>query len=782
MNFFPMLRLFETHTTTEKALVYTVFIALLLALFTPLIFSGKFFFPFIFSKSYYFRILIEIAFVAYIWLLAVEPKWRPALSWITIAVTLYLVVIYLASIFGVNFYRSFWSNAERSEGLLMLTHLWAYFLMLTGILRTKRQWFVFLKTVLFVALLTTLYALDQKWQVFIPRINSFLGSVGSTMRLSLAQAGVDRLTSTIGNAAFFAAYLLLNIVIVAYLFFYHRVMKWRIVYGVIIAFFILVLFYTATRGALLALIGGVLLYSVLLLFLHKNKKMRMAGIGMLIAMLVAIGGVWMAKDTVFVQDIQALQRLTTMSFSDATTVSRLATWKASWIAFTEHPLLGIGYENYRIAFNKHFPITLFDIHAEQWFDRAHNVIFDVLVASGIIGFLSYVSIFIAAFYALWRIYREYPERIYGLLILGVGLLAYLGQNLFVFDTLPTYLLFFVILAYLARSATLTDRERERLTLTRMNTWFRRMRPNNILLAGVVTLFIFWVHVQVNMLPARANAALATAITHQARGNYTEAVDSYRKSAQSTTSQRYEARQRYGEFMLSNNLAQTFSPEETEQLYEESIEFLEESLKSYGDDVQNHLYLLSLYNRGSVYDQEYIDRAEALGETALDLSPSRPHLYFELARTAAGRNTEEGRAKGLAYLEEVLELSPDNPEMYLNLLNAQLSSGMEEEAKRTYDHITTLAAWEGALGERKKLAELYIRYEHFAEAVVLYEELIDMGSEKSEYFIRLAALYRQVGDYARAKSSALRAAEVDPSLAGETQLFIEQLEKEVENES
>ena len=779
-----MPRLFATKSTSESLLVYLVFGFLFAALFTPLIFSGKFFFPYIFSKAYYFRIFVELALVAYVWLLATAPQWKPRISWVWLAVTGYVAVAYLASIFGINFHRSFWSNAERSEGLLMLTHVWLYFTLLHALLRTRDQWRVFFHTALGVAFLATIYALDQKWQVFIPQLNKIFQSLGLSTHLSLAQAGTDRLTSTIGNAAFFAAYLLLNIVLAAYVFFYHQGKIWlRAVYGAVLAFFILILFYTATRGAILGLLGGVFLYSFALLALHANKKMRAAGAAVLCAILLFGAAVWTAKDTAFVQNTLALQRLTSISLTDPTTISRLATWKASWTAFTEHPILGIGYENYRVAFNKHFPITLYDIRAEQWFDRAHTIIFDILVTSGITGFIAYASIFCAVFWSLRKLVRdtESAQTAYGALILVAGLAAYVAQNLFVFDTLPTYMIFFAILAYVGSQTPLQENDRITQRFAAFVDSVKRFtpKPHPVILAGVVTIVVFWVHVQVNILPARANRALAQAIMEQSNGKYADALRHFRESMALDTNQQYEVRQRFSEFLLSNNLDQRFTQEEIAQLYKEGTDALEQNITAYGDDMQHHAYLLSLYERAVNADPSYLERAIAVGEEAIAKSPTRPHTYFTLARLEARTGTDAGKQRALELMHEAAALSPQNPEMYLNLIHIDLVLGLTNQAEADYQQLTELTQWRQSPGSMRKLAELYIFYKNYHRAIELYQDAVATGHEQSQDHIRLAALYYETQQLAEAKAAAVRAAELDAALAKETAAFIAQIDQVLE---
>ena len=71
---------------------------------------------------------------------------------------------------------------------------------------------------------------------------------------------------------------------------------------------------------------------------------------------------------------------------------------------------------------------------------------DMLVAGGALGLISYLLIFVAAIYLLWK-----KRNVLGITdaALLVGLLAgYFFQGLFVFDNLISYIFFYTVLAYI----------------------------------------------------------------------------------------------------------------------------------------------------------------------------------------------------------------------------------------------------------------------------------------------------------------------------------------------
>ena len=111
-----------------------------LALFVPLILSRNYFFPFIVPKTVFFRIVVDIIFIAYILLAVSKPRYRPRINLLTIAIAVFLGVLFLTSVTGVNFERSFWSVFERMTGLLTFFHLFVFYIILTSVFKERKYW------------------------------------------------------------------------------------------------------------------------------------------------------------------------------------------------------------------------------------------------------------------------------------------------------------------------------------------------------------------------------------------------------------------------------------------------------------------------------------------------------------------------------------------------------------------------------------------------------------------------------------------------------------------
>jgi len=170
----------------------------------------------------------------------------------------------------------------------------------------------------------------------------------------------------------------------------------------LMAVFIVVFFAAATRGAFLGLIASVLVFIGYLAFSSQRwrKWFIVAGLGLVILVMLLI----QFKNTPFIKSLP-ISRIFDISFSTQTFHDRAIMWQIAIDGFKERPLFGWGPENYLKIFDRHFNTKYFTPSAGfgAWFDRAHNVYFDYLAETGILGLLSFLSIF-GVFY--WQFFKK----------------------------------------------------------------------------------------------------------------------------------------------------------------------------------------------------------------------------------------------------------------------------------------------------------------------------------------------------------------------------------------
>lgn len=722
-------------------------------LITPFLLSSQFFFPFISTKTFFFRFLVEILLAGYAVLALARPEYRPTRRPLTVIVLLYLVVHYITSLAGFNWDRSFWGNVERGEGLLTFTHVIAYFFVLAHVLRTEKQWRQYFAASVGVSVLVGLYAVLQK------------AGVHSVGFMDIFPGDVSRLSGTIGNAAFFAGYQLIHVFLAAWLVLTTKVKWQQVLVGLVIIFQLWLIIASQTRGALLGLFLGVLIFASGTLLTTNHRKIKKAAAIGLVVIVLAGGTIWIFRGSEFVSKVGAFQRLATISRTDVTTESRLLTWQASWEGWKDRFFLGYGYENYNIAFNKYFPAKIFrDSGSQIWFDRAHNTVFDVAISSGVFGLLCYLGIFAVAFMMLFRNYRrrrDDPHSGMTSALFGGLLAAYFFQNLFVFDTLGTYITFYAVLAYLI-FITHKQRPTDEHNNTKINAYAAIIALALAVLIAVPTVF----------RPARATMFVTRALYEQARGDLGKTQEMYEKAISMNTYVSEEARQKFGEAMISLRDSESASAEAKQRAFRSAIDELTKAVEKAPHDSRNYMFLMAVYNNSTQTTTGSREEVIRLGEKVLELSPTRPQVYFEMGQAAVtlGRNEE-----GIGYFEKAYEINTEPTETRWNLGLAHILVGDPDKGLGFVREIASKQEI-GKIsdGSVRNLVKILSNRGLYDDAILLFGVLIARNPESPELYAERAALYGLACNIDAVEKDVDEAVSLNPELAAERENFLQQV--------
>ena len=169
-----------------KILLYLIYVTA----FAPLIIFNDYISPFHFGKVIIFRSIVEIMVAFYLILIWREPSYRPKMTKISWAFLAFASAFSIATATSVIPYMSFWGTLERMGGLFTFWHYFIFFIILTSIFRTEKDWLNLFKLTIFVGILSALYGFGQRTD-----IQFFVGS-----------GGRERIFGTIGNPAFFAIF------------------------------------------------------------------------------------------------------------------------------------------------------------------------------------------------------------------------------------------------------------------------------------------------------------------------------------------------------------------------------------------------------------------------------------------------------------------------------------------------------------------------------------------------------------------------------------------------
>lgn len=712
---------------------YILIGGIFLAPFIAFIVSTSMFFPFITGKNFAFRILTEILFAGWLILALKDHAYRPRLSWILGAIAVFVCIIALADIFGVNPGKSIWSNFERMEGLVTLIHLLLYFVVVGSVLNTEKLWSWFWNTAVVASVFMGLYAILQ-----------LLGYE------KINQGGV-RVDAKLGNATYLGEYMLFHVFVTILL-----LARWRggnmvrALYVLVIGLQLYILYHTATRGAILGFLGGAVITALLIMFIERGRPiLRKISIGTLVALVLVVGGFFLIKDTQFVTDSQVLARFSKSLIEDFKD-ERLAIWKMALEGFKDRPVLGWGQENFNFVFNKHYTPELYD--QEQWFDRVHNIMLDWLIAGGVLGLLSYLSLYGALLYLLWFKGGDAFSLVDKSVLTGF-IAAYGFHNLFVFDNIVSYILFFSLLAYVhgrtaggvrqwSRWQTVLDKEYDLGLLNRVVTPL-------IIIVLVFSLYF------VNIKGIGTATTLIDALSQQ------ETLDMnlrfFKKALAYDSFGNQEVREQL--IQVANRMRALQVDDQTKQnFFVLARDEMEKQLEEVPDDARTTLFLATLFDG-------YGDSEKALQyyTRAHELSPQKQVIRFQIGSFYLGRGEYQ---KALELFKETFELEPNYSDARMYYAAAAIYTGNTALVEELLTPI-----YGSAIVNHDQILRAYFNTEQFTKVLAIWKMRIEAEPENAQYHLSLAAAYLELNDRANAIAAIEKVIELDPNFKEQGEYLI-----------
>ncbi len=775
--------------TLEKTLRWTVVAAIFLLALIPFLVPSSLFFPFITGKNFAFRILIEIMAAGWLALALVYPAYRPRRSWILGAFALFVFIIALADALGAYPFKSFWSNYERMDGWVTLAHLFMLVVVASSMLNTEKLWRQLFQVYVGVSSLMGLYAFLQLFGI---------------ASLTPGFSSLARLDATFGNPIYLAVYMLFHIFIAALLIVKSGNERWsateRSVIGVFLGIFsavlavlarkagwmpyvalfvfdalaarfvflqkkyllgfvlvldTVVLFLTATRGTMLGLIGGIFVAAVLIALFGRDSSPRLAraALGMIVGIVVLSGGFFLVRDTAWVQNVSFLQRLATISVSDSTTKARLYNWGMAWQGVKERPLLGWGQENYAVVFDKYYDPRMYA--QEQWFDRVHNIVFDWLVAGGFLGLFGYLSIFAAAFAALWHRSRTAVAAftvVESSILTGV-LAGYFFHNLFVFDNVTSYMLFGLVIAYIVW------RRSESVEASRL--WAASLRSGALpVIAVVVALALWGASAWINGAALAQNRLLIKAISPHTEG-VSKNLEYIKKALAEGSLGTQEAREQLVQMATKIAGIPEVDVKTKQGFYDLAVAEITLQQEASPLDARPALFLGMLHDTFGNY---------AAGEKALEhahaLSPAKQSILYEMARNAQVRGDIAGMMQNLKL---AYELETKNVEA--RILYAAAAIAIKNDALADELLAPIIPTGEAA---DPRIASAYLQQKRYDKIAAVWEAYVKVSPGSVRGYFTLAAAYYGMGQPAKAIAALQTASKISPDIALQAAGFIEQI--------
>jgi tetratricopeptide (TPR) repeat protein len=382
---------------------------------------------------------------------------------------------------------------------------------------------------------------------------------------------------------------------------------------------------------------------------------------------------------------------------------------------------------------------------EQWFDRTHNVIFDWLIAGGILGLASYLLLFISALLYIWR-RKDNPFSVTDKSLLTGMLAGYFFHNLFVFDNITSYLLFVSVLAFVHSNFSSPSKITERVFTMKEEIKLHLATPAIVIVACVV----FYV---VNVPPLLANSELIQALTSQ-KGGPQENYQRFKRTLSYNSLGTSEAREQ-----LMQVAVQSINLNIDQKLKEDFAELAISELKKQTvwlpTDARFQLFLGSLYGKYRRYDEALVYL-----QKALELSPRKQTIMFEIGSIYASMGQAD---RALVYMENAYNLAPQS-----------------QEAKQIYATIAIYAKKFNIPEELKisiadeRIMRAYYESGNIQKAIEAGKAILALEPENVDIRMKLANVYLAAGDKNSAIAEIETIIKLKPEYKAQAEGFIKQI--------
>lgn len=512
---------------------------------------------------------------------------------------------------------------------------------------------------------------------------------------------------------------------------------------------------TVSELAVLAYLAWLIVYSFKDSFVKTHKHLnigRWVSLAIIVAMIGGGGSIYLARNTNFIKThliskSPVLERLASISLSDTSNQARQYIWPMAVKGAMQRPVFGWGQENFNYIFNANYNPKMYN--QEQWFDRAHNVYLDWLTASGIVGILAYLALYVLFVMTVWRSTLPLVEK-----SILTGLISgYAIHNIFVFDNLASYVLFFIMLSFAATLKTGVRKPVFGKHPVRMDAVEYIVLPTTIIIVVAIVYFF-------NIRTIQANTALITALSACNNRNFANA--SYFQDALAINSQ--TANQEIREQLLSCS-APIIGGQYQNQTKMEFYTLVKDSIKAQTDATPKdaRIYVLG----GSFWSSlGQANEALPLLETAHKLTPEKQSVAIQLALSYlnSGRKDE-----ALPLLKHAYESEPANGEAKEAYAVGLVFVEKEKEAR-------TLFGDDQSIFLTERMGQVYMVSKQYDKAIELFKKLLVTDPKNIQLNAKLSQAQSAAGLKWEAKQT-LRDLEVmHPEIKDQIQTAIKEIDK------
>jgi O-antigen ligase len=225
------------------------------------------------------------------------------------------------------------------------------------------------------------------------------GAMGQNL---ITAEGVARVRAFYGSPNNLALYLgrVLPLAVVVSIWASRQPRRWA--YAVAASAMLVVLLFTYSRGAWLVGVPASLLF---LAGMRGRRPLAVASALLVLAAVVVVLFLGPGRLTLLLDPAQG------------TTFFRLQLWRSSLAMLRDHPILGVGLDNFLYQYRTHYVLPT--AWEEFNLSHPHNLILDSWLRLGLPGLAVFAWLLVFSFRCGWFAYRRLPESLERLLALGL---------------------------------------------------------------------------------------------------------------------------------------------------------------------------------------------------------------------------------------------------------------------------------------------------------------------------------------------------------------------------
>jgi tetratricopeptide (TPR) repeat protein len=282
--------------------------------------------------------------------------------------------------------------------------------------------------------------------------------------------------------------------------------------------------------------------------------------------------------------------------------------------------------------------------------------------------------------------------------------------------------------------------------------------------------------QTNIKPARANFACTRGIIAGRDGNAQKAFNKYQEAINYKSSQgAYDIRHKLATFAIQVVESQRQKNKDFDPaMLHYAINEVEKNIEKYSLDTTPYLYVGRMYILLIDKEAGAGDKAEEYIGKAIDLNKRNPRIWYEMGQAQMSLKKYK---EAYESFKIALDLNPTvNLSWWFSGIVAAQIGNYNEAVSKIEKAIDLGYNYKDSIVDMMRMINIYEKIGNYLKIVELYELAIGEQPQNPQLYASLAVAYAKVGDYNKARETALKAAEIDPKFKDEAEKFINSLPK------